>query len=44
MRDEGEVPRNLVTGPGFKPPRAAVIKSHGRERRWKRHDHVSGKD
>ena len=33
----GMAPRSLVTGPGFKPPRAAVVKNHGGERRWKRH-------
>lgn len=37
MRDEGMAPRSLVAGPGFKPPRAAVVKSHGGERRGKRH-------
>lgn len=29
-------PWNRATGPGFKPPRAAVVKSHGSERRRKR--------
>jgi len=37
IRDEGMAPRSLVAGLGFKPPRAAVVKSHGGERRWKRH-------
>ena len=27
-----EAPRNRLTGVGFKPPLAAVVKSHGRER------------
>ena len=30
-------PRSRVTGFGFKPPRVAVVKSRGGERRWKRH-------
>jgi hypothetical protein len=35
--DEGRAPRNRLAGAGSKPPSAAVVKSHGRERRRKRH-------
>jgi len=33
----GSAPRSRVTGLGFKPPQAAMVKSHGGERCWKRH-------
>ena len=33
--DEGRAPRSLLAGAGFKPPRAAVVKSDGGERRGK---------
>ncbi len=31
-------PRDRLTGVGLKPPQAAVIKSHGGERCWKKQD------
>lgn len=31
-RDEGMALRSRLSGAGFKPPQAAVVKSHGRER------------
>ena len=33
---EDQAPRDGLTGAGFKSPSAAVVKSHGRERRRKR--------
>lgn len=39
---ESKAPRDRLTGAGLKSPLAAVVKSHGRERRRKRPDKESG--
>jgi len=43
-RDEGMALRSRLSGAGFKPPQAAVVKSHGRERGGKVEQDSAGVD